>query len=217
MTIAISISGNAPSALSAFSSELATDGAKHAAGRGVRRLLMDYLSGLDSSRANQSGGKRTHFYAGAARNVSYDVDDDGATVSVHEVGIAQRYYGGTIVPTAGHKFLTIPVDPDAYGRRAGEFDNLSVQYGLTKGGKARPMFLVQDNGYRYTQKKNRKTGVKEVTGATWEAGKIMFYLALSVHQDADPSVLPSEDLMNQAAMDSITRYLLAIAGRAPHE
>ena len=210
MSISISISGTAPGALSAFRAELATDGAKHAAGRGVRRLLMDYLGGLDASRANQMGGKRTHFYAGAARNVSYEIDDDGATVSIHQVGIAQRYYGGTITPTPGHKFLTIPVDPDAYGRSAREFDNLSIQYGLSKGGKPRPMFLVQDNGYRYTTKKNRKTGVKEVTDATWQGGKIMYYLALSVTQKADPTVLPPDDLINQASMESITRYLLTL-------
>lgn len=214
MPVEVSISGPALDTLKAFRETLTPEKSADSAGRGVRRLLMDYLAGLDSTRANAAGGKRTHFYASAARNISYDVDADGATVRIHQLGIAQRYYGGTITPI-NSKYLTIPVDPEAYGRKAGEFDNLTVQFGLTKSGQRRPMFLIQESGYHYKTGKNRKTGVKEVKSAEHKAGKIMYYLALSVHQEADKSVLPSDDLINQAAMDSITDYLLTVQRRSP--
>lgn len=214
MPVEITISGPALDLLKAQRAALDSDGAKHAAGRGCRRLLMDYFHNLDRSRPNAAGGKRTHFYASAARNISYVVDDAGAVVTIHQQGIAQRYYGGEIKPV-NSRYLTIPVDPSAYGRRAGEFDNLSVQWGLTKGGRPRPMFLVQDTHYKYKTGKNRKTGVKEVKSAEYKAGKIMYYLALSVHQEADKSVLPSDDLINQAAMNSITDYILTVQRRSP--
>lgn len=214
MPVEITISGPAVERIAEFRASLADDGSKHAAGRGVRRLLMDYYRSLDSSRPNAMGGKRTHFYAGAARSVDYAIDNEGAAVTVHQRGIAQRYYGGTIKPV-NSRYLTIPVDPSAYGRRAGEFDNLTVHFGLTRSGQRRPLFLVQESDYKYKTGKNRKTGVKEVKSAKFEAGKIMYYLALSVTQDPDPTVLPSDDLINQAAMDSITTYILTVQRRSP--
>ena len=215
MPVEITISGPALDLLKSSKEHLASSGAKHKVGRGVRGLLMDYFHKLDDNRPNAMGGKRTHFYNSAARNISYDVDDEGAVVTIHQQGIAQRYSGGDIKPIPPRRFLTIPVDPEAYGRKAGEFDNLSVQWGLTKGGRPRPMFLVQDSHYKYKTAKNRKTGVKEVKSAEFKAGKIMYYLALSVHQEPDKSVLPSDDLINQSAMDSITTYILTVQRRSP--
>lgn len=193
MTVSITISGPALDLLKEQRATLASDGVKKAAGNGVRLLLMDYLGGLDSSRPNAVGGRRTHFYAQAARGITYDVTPDGAEVAIHQEGIAQRFYGGKIEPV-NSKYLTIPVDPEAYGRRAGEFDNLTVQWGRSKGGKARPMFLTETPEDKKTK------------------GRIMYYLAESVEQDPDPTVLPDDDLVMQSAVASISRYLLSKRG-----
>ncbi|MEI6166015.1 MAG: hypothetical protein WCS52_02365 [bacterium] len=190
-------------------SDLANEGSKHVAGGAVSRLLKDHLGGLDSSRPNKIGGKRTHYYADAARNVSYEVSGDGAEVKVHQIGIALHYYGGVIKPTGGRKYLTIPVDPEAYGRRAGEFNNLEIAWGLTKGGKPRPIGLVKKNDWAYKTKKNRKSGANEVVSASYEGGKWMFALVLSATIPEDKSILPEDDTIQAAAMSSITDYIIS--------
>ena len=209
MTVSITISGPAQEALQGMQSDLANEGAKQAAGGAIARLLKAHLGGLDRSRQNKIGGKRTHYYADAANNVSYEVTDDGADVKVHQIGIALHYYGGVIKPTGGRKYLTIPVDPEAYGRRAGEFNNLEIAWGLTKGGKPRPIGLVKKNDWVNKTKKNRKTGVKEVVSASWEGGKWMFALVLSATIPEDKSILPEDDTIQAAAMSSITDYIIS--------
>lgn len=209
MTVSISIDGQALERLQQFQENLTDDGKKHAAGRGVRRLLMDYLGGLDASHANKIGGKRTHYYADAARNTSYDITSDGADVKTHQIGIALHYYGGIVKPTGGRRFLTIPVDPSAYGRRAGEFDNLDIAWGRTQGGKPRPIGLVTKNEWAYQTKKNRKSGVKEVVSASWSAGKWMYALVYSATIPADKDILPAEDSIQLAALTAITDYIIS--------
>ena len=210
MTISISITGDTLDRLNAFSSDLQGEGTKHAAGRGVRRLLMDHLGSLDASRPNQLGGRRTHFYADAARNTSYEVTNDGALVHIHQQGIALHYYGGVIKPTGGRKFLTIPVDPAAYGRRAGEFNNLEIAWGRTGGGKPRPIGLVTKNDYDHkTRGKGKKSALKEVIPGKW-----MYALVLSATIPEDKSVIPSDDLMQAVVLSSLTRYITAkMAGK----
>jgi hypothetical protein len=209
MSVSISITGPALDQIKSFATDFAGDETKHAAGGAVRRLLMDHLGGLDASRPNKIGGKRTHYYADLARNVSYEATGDGADVRVTGTGIALHYYGGVIKPTGGRKYLTIPVDPEAYGRRAGEFNNLEIAWGLTKGGKPRPIGLVTKNDYVYKTKKNRKSGVKEVVSASYQGGKWMFALVTSATIPADKSILPDDDTIQAAALSSITNYVIS--------
>lgn len=209
MSLSITITGAAKDRLQAFADELQGDGSRHAAGRGVRRLLMDHLGGLDQSRPNKLGGKRTHFYADAARNTSYEITNEGALVHIHQQGIALHYYGGVIKPTGGRKFLTIPVDPSAYGRRASEFDDLEIAWGRTKSGKPRPIGLVQKAGYKYKTSKNKKTGVKEVVSTSFESGKWMYALVKSASIPEDKSILPDDESLQICITTSITDYLIS--------
>lgn len=209
MTISISITGAVHAQLQAFSDDLQGNGTKHAAGRGVRRLLMDHLGGLDASRPNKLGGKRTHFYADAARNTSYEVTPDGALVHIHQQGIALHYYGGVVKPTGGRKFLTIPVDPEAYGRRAGEFNNLEIAWGRTKSGKIRPIGLVTKSDYVYKTAKSRKSGAKEVVSASHNTGKWMFALVLSATIPEDKSIIPDGESVELAAITAMTDYIVS--------
>lgn len=209
MSVEISIAGQVQDRLQAYAADLQSEGLKHAAGRGVRRLLMSHLGGLDASRPNKLGGKRTHFYADAARNTSYEITPEGADVHIHQPGIALHYYGGVIKPTGGRKFLTIPVDPEAHGRRAGEFNNLDIAWGRSKSGKPRPIGLVKRSDYVYKTAKNRKTGVKEVVTASYSAGKWMFALVYSATIQADKSILPEDDSIQLAAITSMTDYIIS--------
>jgi hypothetical protein len=209
MSISISITDQVTETLRIMQEDMSGEEMKHSAGRGVRRLLMDYLRNLDASRPNKLGGKRTHYFADLARGVTYDVASDGAVAHITGMGVALHYYGGVIKPTGGRKFLTIPVDPEAYGRRAGEFNNLEIAWGLSKGGKPRPIGLVKKNDYVFKTAKNRKTGAKEVVSASWEGGKWMFALVYSATIKADKTILPEDDTIQAAAVASISGYIVS--------
>lgn len=149
-------------------------------GSAAARLTSDYLATLDSQRPNALGGRRSHFYAAAARSVRYAVNLDGATVTVAKQGMAQRYYGGTIYPTAGHEYITVPARGEAVGHFARDFNNLHFVHF-----KSGSVALVENDA---TKISIGKKGVKN-KGAT--GGLVFYWCVPSVHQDPDPSVIPS--------------------------
>lgn len=209
MSVIINITGDAETRLKTLANDLHSSGTRHAVGGSIRRLLMDHLGGLDKTRPNKIGGKRSHFYKAAARNTSYEITSDGALVHIHQEGIALHYYGGIVKPTGGRKFLTIPVDPSAYGKRAGEFDNLEIAWGKTKSGKPRPIGLVRLSDD--TPKKGKK-GKNTVPPAP-PTRKWMFNLVLSAAIPEDKSIIPADDTIQAAALSAVSSYIISKMGK----
>ena len=113
-------------------------------------------------------------------STNFRITSNGVEVAINHVGIAQRYFGGTIKPV-NKKRLTIPADADAYGRRAREFGKLDMVFGR-KGvvGLAKPRRGKAKRGQR--------------------AGKILYWLVKSVTQEADKTVLPKDrDILDHVA------------------
>ena len=184
ITVQISTQDGATPAIEAIRGELSRDDVRKAMGFSVAEALKAHFFKLDDERANKMGGKRTNFYGQAARGVQQpQMESDGFSVSINQVGIAQRYFGGTIVPTEGKKYLTIPANAEAYGRRAGEFADLKVMFGKGR----RPVGLYQGA--------NQKTAV------------VMFWLVKSVTQAADSSVIPDGDTLLGPAIAAGSAYL----------
>jgi hypothetical protein len=149
-------------------------------GRGVAELFKDHLFELDRTRPNALGGKRTHFYADAAKATSSEGDDAGATITVAQQGIRQRLEGGEIRAQNG-KYLTIPARAEAYGRTAREFRNLV--FIKLSGDRA---MLVEANSRDVSFRGGKAKGGKE------RGGLVYFWLVPSVHQKGDRTVLPAE-------------------------
>jgi len=141
-------------------------------GRSGVQVVQDHFTQLDATRRNRLGGRRTHFYAAAARSTNFRITANGVQVAINHVGIAQRYYGGTIKPVNA-KLLTIPAAAEAYGKRAREFGKLDVVFGRQGVvGLAKP----------------GRPGQK----ARSRPGKILYWLVKSVTQSADKTVLPTD-------------------------
>jgi hypothetical protein len=154
-------------------------------GRAMATQLRKHFSRLDSERANKLGGSRTHFYGQARRGVQQpEITTDGVVVAINNVGIAQRYFGGDIEAAPGGK-LTIPVNPAAYGHRAREFSDLHAIY-------------FQDGSGIL---------VKSRTESKGNIGEVFYRLVKRVHQEEDPTVLPTEDEMQENAMQAGAGYL----------
>jgi len=163
-------------------------------GRSANNTIREHLFGLNQSRPNALGGRRTQYYAQAARGTQFQFSGDTVIVSINQIGIAQRYYGGTIKPKTS-KYLTIPVHPAAYGHRAREFD-LELVFG--RGGQ--PYALAT------------KAGGKGKNAHS--VGEIYYRLVKSVTQQANPEVLPTNAEVDDAINTDVGSYLDRIVARA---
>ena len=95
-------------------------------GRSGVNTIREHLFGLNQTRPNAMGGARTNFYASAARGTHFDAVADGVKISINQVGMAQRYFGG-VITAKKVKLLTIPACPEAYGHRASSHSSCSEE------------------------------------------------------------------------------------------
>lgn len=157
---------------------------------------------------NKHGWPSTHFYARAAEATNWQEGFGFVMISVNQIGVRQRLQGGDINPTGGRKYLTIPAVAEAYGKRAGEFNNLRFGFVLDpETGKTRPA-LVEAEATQIKISKIKKSGKRTITPTSSTTGKVaIFYLIAGAHQEADPTVLPTDEEF-QTAMDQSIDALL---------
>ena len=207
--ITISVVDHATPALDAAGAALQPAAIKREVGEAVRILVFNHLTKLNADRPNQLGGTRTNFYADAARNTSYAETNDGVTVTVNKQGIRQRFQGGTIRPVKA-KYLTIPAIAEAHGRRASDFNFLQVIFG--RGG--RPVALGERDQTNLVFRK-RKGGTQKASQTI--GGRIWFWLVKSVTQKPDPSILPSDQEIEETARQAISTAVAAAFQRGGKE
>lgn len=138
---------------------------KEASAIGLNQLFRDHFAALQNQRG-RSGG--TGFYAKASDSVFHRITPEGIWVGSRQIGLRQRLHGGTIRPKRA-KYLTIPIHPDAYGKRAGD-SSMDLSFIRTGSGVAL-LAATGENGYF-----------------------VPYYLLLkSVTQKADPGVIPTKE------------------------
>ena len=179
-------------------------------GRSVNETVRHHLVSKNAASPNKLGGRRTNFYGQAARATNFKVlSDSEILISIPQVGIAQRYYGGTIRPKSG-KYLTIPVHPAAHGKRAREFD-LEIVFGLN--GQPVALATKKVSESRTRQSKSGKITRTNVT----RFGEIYYKLVRSVTQAPDPNVLPKPEVIGlfvQRDVDKVINRAIAGSGGA---
>ena len=204
-SLSIEITDKATSVLENFKEELESESVRHAAAGSAKRVFQAHFQALEASRPNQHNWPRQHFYASAARSVKDTVDEDGITIAIHKNGIAQRYFGGDIKPVNG-KALAIPACAEAYGKRARAFNFLELVW--PKGESVG--MLVERQRTTFKIRKDRRKGKEGQTILKEDkklGGKIFFWLVSSVHQYADPSVLPDNALVLDAVILEILNHI----------
>ena len=142
------------------------------------RTTRRHLIALDAERHRPH--VQHHFYAAAAKATTWSVASAAAEVIIDKQGIAQRYYGGEIRPRRS-PFLTIPVRPEADGRRAREIPDLVAIW-------------------------NRSTR-KGVLKKKGKGGLVYFALTDVVDQDADKTVIPDATDFDRDIRQAITDYM----------
>ncbi len=178
--------------------------------RGAGNLVRNHLFALDAERPNALGGTRTHFYASAAKSVTEPVQAGaGAKFTITKTGLAQRWLGGVIKAGQGEssasgkatQYLAIPARAEAYGKAPGEFNDL--EFVKLKGGRG---MLVQTLQTQLKFGRKNKAGVRKVSGTT-VGGLVMFWLVKEVNQKPDPTVMPTEAEIAEAARYEMNDYL----------
>jgi len=173
-------------------------------GRAAQQTTREHLFRLD--RARHKGGR--HYYAQAARSTHQRSVTGGVMISINQVGIRQRYYGGTIRPRG--KYLTIPASTRTQGTRAREYNDLEFRYVLDpKLGAVRPALVRKVSTAPALAE--RVKGSRRVTPAETFTGEIMFWLVRKVTQRADPSVLPDRKLLVRSMFAAAEARLARLA------
>lgn len=158
---------------------------------------------------NKRGWPSTGFWARAARATSWQPLDTGGqsshgfVISINQIGVRQRYYGGPIRPVRA-KALAIPISPVSYGHVPADFPGLFLL--PTKKGA----YLVQRVGEISTGKESKTNFGKRVAGMGGNSrrrlrGELNFLFKLSggVNQAGDESIVPSADALMEHAMTRI--------------
>jgi len=164
----------------------------------VGDLTRHHLYDLADARHRDNVG--VNFYAHAADSVKYVDLDNGAEVRIDWAGIAQRYYGGDI-KAVNYSYLWIPVDPESEGKTAGSFHGLVAIVNK-----------MTNRGVGIMPGPDPKTGKPSV-----KYGHVLFALVPELHQDPDPSVLPTDAEYSESvgtAIDDLLFTLNDLAGGA---
>lgn len=212
MNITVDIQDKAsPAAKAILASARSLDFLK-ACGRGVAVLLRAKFQDLENTRPNKQGWPRQHFWSDVRRSVQNPEQTAGkVSVSITHPGIALRYFGGDIFPV-NVRFLTIPAVPEAYGKRAREFDNLRPGYAPNEEGRPQ-LALVETDATVVRFGRKKKDGTRTVSQVMRTGGQAVFWLVTKAHQEGDKTILPTEDQMQIAAVKAGEDYLQAIADR----
>jgi hypothetical protein len=209
LAVQIQLTGDALAGLGAVARGLDPARLQPVVGRSARNTYRDHLFGLNGQRANALGGPRTNFYARAGRATQFRIEGDHVVVSINQVGMRLRYFGGTVKPKT-RKFLTIPAIPEAHGKRASEFADLHFAFVADAEGRLRPA-LVQ--GARTLIRTRRVKGAARVYAAGQQARRAVFWLVKSATFQPDETVLPYPELVQAQALRAVTDYTRLLAAR----
>ncbi len=198
-------------ALQSLRAGLAPEQVNPIIGRSARNTYRTHLFGLNAQRANKLNGPRTNFYASAARATQFRVQGDFVIISINQVGIGLRYFGGTVRPKE-KKYLTIPAIPEAHGKRASEFSGLFFAFEKNlRTGKLQPA-LVQGERSLLRRRRDRAGAVRTFFAGS-QARRVVYWLVTEATFRPDPTVLPHPELVEAQAARAVDAYVQLIIER----
>jgi hypothetical protein len=174
-------------------------------GRSVTNSVRDHFDDLEADRPNKLGGHRTHYYSGARKGTRFIYEGDHVTVSIAQVGIRFRYFGGTIragqnpssVGGKPTKYLTIPATAEAYGHRAADFDDLELLWG--RGGP-----------YGLGRVERKTVAIADSFGAKTVSTEVLFWLVKTVEGAPDKTMLPDDSEIRDSVTRDFNKYVKTV-------
>lgn len=170
---------------------------------GLNKTLAQRLSDLLQDHFRERGGepnkrgwKKTGFWPQVGRSTDVGkVTEDGATVVVGDARFRIHLFGGTIKPTGGRKFLTIPLVPDAQGLNPASYEKKTGRE-LFRLGHTRLLFEKRSRGGSSslvgaeTGRRYRNGTASEIPLQARQQLRPVYALARQATIKEDPKALP---------------------------
>lgn len=154
--------------------------------------------------ADRLGANPTGHLGKAYEQIESQSSAAGAVLLVPRASRLRAAFGPYVLtPGPGKTYLTIPVARDAYGRRAGEFDDL---FFARVGPKKQPV-LVRRHEFADATPQSRSA-----KGKRYDRNKpleVMYALVTEANIPEDPALIPFDKLTDAAAL-SAEKYIDAI-------
>lgn len=170
------------------------------------RTLRDYF-GRRESQPNKTGWPKQHFWDQIRSATALSkVDQEGATITINDSRLAQKVYGGTIVPGAGKKYLALPAIAEAYGRSPRSLTNLHPVIRFING-ERRAVALAENKASEFKYGRLRKDGTRRTIQTASVTGTgIWYWLVKSVTQSKDEQALPDEEGYRRGLLEETRSY-----------
>lgn len=151
--------------------------------------------------ADKLGANPTGHLTEAYEGIEGISDANSATLLIPSASRLRAAFGTYVLTPKNAKFLTIPAHKDAYGKRAGEFDDL---FFMRVGPRKTPVLARRVEGTEdrllrarpYQRRDNRRVAEAE----------ILYVLARKAIIPEDPTLIPM-DALSEEARDSAEAYL----------
>ena len=165
-------------------------------GRGLANCLKAHFRQRNQT-PNALGGARTNFWTAVGAAVQNPVQEPGAvTVAVSHPHLGHKLYGGTVLPTK-RKWLAIPVTAAAHGHSPRVMTDL--------------LYVKGGDNLLFDRPKSASSSPFETGGflvRKESAGlRVLYVLKAGVTHRADPTALPTEAALLEAAAAAARSYL----------
>jgi hypothetical protein len=167
---------------------------------------------------NKMQARKTNFWSQVRRStVLTQADDRGATVTIGDNRFRIHLKGGTITPTGGRKWLTIPLIAEARGKNVADYESIA---GVRLFRVGRALFERSSKGDRSQLGSTRiglktKSGFREGSIRSQSRIRPVFALKRSVKIPEDPRALPDTAVLleglNEAAREWMYREIVRAA------
>lgn len=213
MATAITLKDLATRDLQRVEGVLNADQLARVGGRGVANRLQDHFQDLEQNRPNKKGWRRQHHWAGARKSIHTQYGTGKVTVIITKPGIALLFFGGVVRPLI-KRMLTIPAVEAAYGKRAGEWSDLVLDRRVNpETGKLQLCLVQAEQSPVILGPRSKKTGLRRFKRKESAGGKVIYWLTRQARFQPDPTVLPTERQLEQAAGSAIESTVQRIEQR----
>lgn len=203
LSLTVQIEGSATPALRAVIARMEdAEGLHEAMGMAVRDRVQSHIASTKSS-------PHTGWWGRAARSLKHESSATEASVYFTQRGVALRHYGGTVYQKEGGPLLTIPGEnvPVVDGTRKAprEMEPLAFLPARRPARKGVVGVLVEGELTGKTIKTGKRAG--QPATRPKPGGSLLYTLMTEVSHSEDPTVLPTEAELLDAAGDAAADFL----------
>lgn len=173
--------------------------------------LQDHFRGRNAE-PNKMGAPKTNYWQQVAEATKVEsITDSAAIVAVAEQRFRIHLFGGTIKPTGGRKFLTIPLIKEARALRAREYES-KTGHKLFRLPGSRVLVERDDKGDRSLMSGSTGTirgrsGYRKINIGGRTRLRAVYALCASVTLKPDPKALPDKNQLITALMETGTAWI----------